>query len=281
MKLYTFYSRQNMPLFISILKNYSIRITVLLAFFLSIQMNSQVEKSSELYKTIEKMDSIIFENGFNKCLLSDMEPLISEDLEFYHDKSGLSTSKKAFIEAVEKNICSDWERKLIRKLKNGMEVFPLYENNILYGAIQIGVHEFYIKEKSKELYLVSIAKFTHVWVKETNQWKLKRVLSYDHQQPKLENSTQKTITLSEAVLKNYVGQYIAPNVGEITISIKGEGLEMYTEKMTLDIFPQTETLFFNKNAPLTFEFIKDTKEAVLKMIVRENGNIVEEAKKVK
>ena len=74
------------------------------------------------------------------------------------------------------------DHKPIRKLVPGsMELFSLKKNGLLYGMIQRGTHEFYIKEKGKPLYKTGIAKFTHLWLLEDNAWKLKRVLSFDHQ----------------------------------------------------------------------------------------------------
>ena len=113
-----------------------------------------------------------------------MKGFISDDLEFYHDQGGLTTNKEDFLNAVKNNICSKPEMKPIRKIVQGsLEVFPLYENGKLYGAIQKGVHDFYIREPSKELYKTSSAKFTHVWILNNNEWILKRVLSYDHKNP--------------------------------------------------------------------------------------------------
>lgn len=77
-------------------------------------------------------------------------------------------------------------------------------------------------------------------------------------------------------MMDYVGQY-ATGSGEINISKKENGLEMNAGKMILMIFPESETLFFSKEAPLTFEFIKNSDGNVIKVVVREHGNIVEEA----
>ncbi|WP_405382313.1 nuclear transport factor 2 family protein [Maribacter sp. LLG6340-A2] len=111
---------------------------------------AQVATSSTLYKTIKEMDSFLFENGFNECRISDMEPLISDDLEFYHDQSGITKSKKDFLLTIEQNICSNQQQKPIRKLmENSLEIFPLYNKGVLYGALQNGIHEFYIKEANK------------------------------------------------------------------------------------------------------------------------------------
>ena len=130
--------------------------TIILLYFQN--TTAQVAPSSELYQSIQKMDSIIFENGFNKCMLSDMETYISDDLEFYHDQSGPSISKEEFFRALEQNICSNPNMKPMRKLIDGtVSIFPLNNNGVLYGAIQNGVHEFYMKEINKAAYRTSSA----------------------------------------------------------------------------------------------------------------------------
>lgn len=144
---------------------------------------AQVEESSELFITLAEKDSLLFEQGFNECILNTTEQLISEDLEFYHDVSGVQ-DKEDFFKAIRENICSGAPQKPIRKLVEGsLEVFPLRNEGEIYGAIQKGVHEFYMKEPGKELYQTGIANFTHLWVLEESSWKLKTVLSYDHQGP--------------------------------------------------------------------------------------------------
>ena len=67
-----------------------------------------------------------------------------------------------------------------------MEVFPLYKDNgqVLYGVIQTGVHDFYQQDEGEDAHKTTTARFTHLWVVENGNWKLKRVLSYDHQVPK-------------------------------------------------------------------------------------------------
>lgn len=144
----------------------------------------QVSEGSELFKQLKSQDSLLFERGFNECKIAEFEYFISEDLEFYHDQGGLSTSKEDFLDAVRNNICSNPDKKPIRQLiENSLKVFPLYENGKLYGAIQKGEHDFFIREPGKELYKTSSARFTHIWMLEEDQWILKRVLSYDHQNP--------------------------------------------------------------------------------------------------
>jgi len=143
-------------------------------------INAQVDTTSVLFQTLKKKDSLIFHEGFNKCNLNPLEDLLTSDLEFYHDKGGFQ-DKALFMKAMRENICSSPERKPIRKLSpNTLEVFPLYNNGVLYGALQKGKHEFYLKETDKALYQTGAALFSILWIKEDDIWKAKRIYSYHH-----------------------------------------------------------------------------------------------------
>jgi len=48
--------------------------------------------------------------------------LLTEDLEFYHDKTGLARSGKALVEGVKNNICGKVTRELI---PGTLEVYPI------------------------------------------------------------------------------------------------------------------------------------------------------------
>lgn len=158
----------------------------LLLILLGVQFagHSQVAKDSELFLQLKGMDSLLFEEGFNKCNFDALDSIVSEDLEFYHDQSGLSKTKAQFLTTIKENICASPDKKPIRKLESkSLEVFPLYNNGELYGAIQEGEHNFYMKEPGKEMYFTSTARFIHLWMLEDGNWLLKRVLSYDHKTP--------------------------------------------------------------------------------------------------
>ena len=151
---------------------------ILLTF--SVSGFAQVEPASELYQTLKQKDSLLFNVGFNNCDFSQFENLVGNDLKFYHDKGGITNSKADFIESMKNGICKS-EYKPMRKLvKNSLVVYPLRKNGVLYGAIQMGIHEFYERQKGKPDNLTSTAKFTHVWLLENGNWKLTEVLSYDH-----------------------------------------------------------------------------------------------------
>lgn len=65
-----------------------------------------------LFEIVSSLDEKLF-NAYNHCDLATMSSLITDDLEFYHDKTGLSVGKKAFLDAIRDNICGKTQRELI------------------------------------------------------------------------------------------------------------------------------------------------------------------------
>jgi CubicO group peptidase (beta-lactamase class C family) len=140
----------------------------------------QAPNTSPLFLELEKQDSLLFERGFNNCDIQYLEKVVDSNLIFYHDKTGIQ-NKKVFINSIKKYICTGSTNKPFRKVdKESLEVFPLYRNDTLYGAIQNGVHGFYIRTTEKGEVLAGKARFTHVYLLENGNWLLKEALSYDH-----------------------------------------------------------------------------------------------------
>lgn len=149
-------------------------ILFLVAFLMSIFAYGQVNEipkyspvDLELQQQIEKMDSIYFK-AYNSCDLKTQADIYSEDLEFFHDKGGLSTSKKDLLISLEKNICNKVIRTLI---KGSIEVYPIHN----YGAVQIGYHKFFNKLEPKAKSTPS--KFIIIWKNIKNNWKITKVIS--------------------------------------------------------------------------------------------------------
>ena len=153
-------------------------------FLISIKnIKAQIDKNSPLFLELKKQDSLFFERGFNNCDMSYLEKSVDDNLKFYHDNGGFQ-DKKLFLERTKQNICSNPNQKPIRKvIENSLEVFPLYNNGELYGAIQSGEHQFFIREKNKEDVLGGVAKFTTVWMNKNGNWIMSDILSYNHHEP--------------------------------------------------------------------------------------------------
>jgi len=50
---------------------------------------------------------------YNHCDLTTLGAMVSDDLEFYHDQTGLSVGKGPFLAAIKQNICGKVERALL------------------------------------------------------------------------------------------------------------------------------------------------------------------------
>jgi CubicO group peptidase (beta-lactamase class C family) len=160
----------------------------ILALFLTCSAYSQVDKSDGLYKTIKEKDSLLFDIGFNTCNIEILQELISDEFVFFHDQSGMTKSKDAFVESVQNGLCK-LPYKAIRTLNQGTTSnYPLYKNDTIYGGIQNGEHSFYALEGENQKYLTSTAKFTHVWIIKNGEWKLRSVLSFNHRNVEKEDN---------------------------------------------------------------------------------------------
>jgi CubicO group peptidase (beta-lactamase class C family) len=155
-------------------------------------LNAQEDSSSELFRILEAKDDLLFNVGFNTCDLKQFDTLVSEDFEFYHDTSGINPSKAAFLDDMKNGVCKGGYHARRELEKGSLRVYPLRDKNVLYGAIQTGRHRFYEGGKDNE-HLSSVATFTHLWRLENGDWRLSRVLSYDHQTK--ENPEKKASTL--------------------------------------------------------------------------------------
>jgi hypothetical protein len=122
-----------------------------------------------LYKTIAAADAAVF-GASNRCDLDTFGKYFTDDLEFYHDKDGLSAGKADLVQKTKNNICG----KMIRELVPGsLKVFPLPG----YGALEMGTHRFLHPASPND---IGQADFMHVWQFRNGSWKISRVISYDH-----------------------------------------------------------------------------------------------------
>ena len=128
-------------------------------------------RSGSLFKTIQVLDSKLFE-AYNHCDLATLGGMVSDDLEFYHDKTGLSVGRDLFITAIKQNICGKVERSLV---PGSLEVYPLNG----YGAVEIGVHRF--RHPAHPDDTAGEAKFITLWQNKNGSWKVTRAISYDHE----------------------------------------------------------------------------------------------------
>lgn len=190
----------------------SLSTIVLITSIIFGNIKAQIAKTSDLFIELKKQDSLFFELGFNNCDWVYLEKHTDENLKFYHDNGGFQ-DKKLFLERTKQNICGNPNQKPIRKLvENSLEVFPLYNNGQLYGAIQSGEHQFFIREKNKEDVLGGQAKFTTVWTKKDGMWMMSDILSYDHGAPKA-TKTENSIFENDIAIEQWLKENKIPTLG--------------------------------------------------------------------
>lgn len=141
------------------------------------------EAPEQLVSTILSLDRVLFDQGFNNCDVDASAAIVSESLEFYHDQSGITQGREAFLESIRNNICSLDYRPRRELLPGSTEIYALRDNGEIYGAVQRGIHRFHAVHADGSSEPTSVARFTHVWLARDGEWKLARVLSFDHQPP--------------------------------------------------------------------------------------------------
>jgi len=128
----------------------------------------RIKSQEELTQAITALDKHLFA-AYNTCNIEKLGTLVTDDLEFYHDKTGLAVGKQPFLDAIKKNICGKVTRELVQ---GSLEVYPLHG----YGAVEIGLHRFRHPGDSD----VGEAKFVQLWQYKDGAWRISRVISYDH-----------------------------------------------------------------------------------------------------
>jgi Domain of unknown function (DUF4440) len=124
----------------------------------------------QLLDTVAALDKKLFD-AYNTCDLATMGAMVSEDLEFYHDKTGLAVGRQAFLDAIKQNICGKTTRVVV---PGTMEAHRLNG----FGAMEMVTHRF--QHPGHEEIGVGEAKSIMLWRLKDGQWMLTRVISYDH-----------------------------------------------------------------------------------------------------
>jgi hypothetical protein len=129
--------------------------------------------TSGLYKEIADMDTLLFK-AFNERDLNTVAAIFDKDLEFYHDREGL-TNYQHNIDTFRRHFAE--ETRVRRELVEGtMQVYPLTG----YGAVELCIQRFYTTEKGKAEYLSATSRLVNLWCYKGGKWTLARVISYDH-----------------------------------------------------------------------------------------------------
>lgn len=147
-------------------------LVLLVLLLLGINVGAQSGKQADgLHKEILHMDSVLF-GAFNSRDVETFEKTFAPDLEFYHDKGGLTDlayTVKSLQNTATRN--DGLRRDLV---PGSTAVYPVKD----WGAIQTGEHRFCHTENGRQD--CGTFKFVHLWKRTAKGWKLARVVSYNH-----------------------------------------------------------------------------------------------------
>ena len=141
------------------------------AFAQSQNQRKVATAQTALFNKVASLDSSLFA-AYNSKNLDLMKTYFTSDLEWYQDNGGLIDFDKVF-----SNVQSIFNRDYDLKrylIKESLEVHPIES----YGAIEIGKHQFKHIENGK--LEIGTFKFLMIWKNDKGNWKISRVISYDH-----------------------------------------------------------------------------------------------------
>jgi len=143
-----------------------------------------VPPQPELTRQIEEADTSLFKLFFEgPCDVPRFRSMITDDVEFYHDKAGFNVRKPQDFVTQFQDRCrlladpTNWRQRRVL-VRESLHVDPIPG----WGAMETGDHLFYERHGvSSEEHLVGKASFAMVWVLgRDGKWRVSRVLSYAH-----------------------------------------------------------------------------------------------------
>ena len=224
---------------------------------------------------IKEADARLWQ-AYNQCDMQVLGDLMTEGVEFYHDKTGLTASRQAVVESLRTGPCGNRESRLRRELVSGtLEFHPLAGGYALLS----GKHRFYVDQPGKAERLDGQAEFTTVWKLDAGHWRMHRILSYAHDvAPYI--PPKSSLSLPAAALEKYTGRYKSDRVGDITVVRDGDHLQLTAGSFVATLYPETNTRFFAMEKDLRFDFEIAATGAVQALAVVENATVTERAKRV-
>jgi ketosteroid isomerase-like protein len=127
--------------------------------------------SRQLFEAISQLDAKTFA-AFNAHDVDLLMSMFTRNVEFYHDKGGLTNyeqTREGFTRMFHNT--PDIRRNLV---EGSLEVYPIKD----FGAIEIGTHRFCHKEDNTDD--CGDFPFIMIWKKIGDTWKISRVISYGH-----------------------------------------------------------------------------------------------------
>jgi hypothetical protein len=125
----------------------------------------------QLFDVIARLDADVFA-AFNAGDFEGQKKYFDGTLEFYHDTAGFTDYRQFSENSIRLLARKDRPRRTL--VPGTLEVYPIKD----YGAIQLGIHRFCHNLDGNDD--CGTFKFVHIWRRQGPDWKIVRVISYDH-----------------------------------------------------------------------------------------------------
>lgn len=152
---------------------------------LSIPLFAFAQEDPQSLTTAVRAADAAYWQAYNGCDYAALDSLTAENVEFYHDKGGITNGRAALTDSVRRYICGNFAQSVRREADaKDVEIHLLNAGPKVYGALITGSHRFFEVPKGAGAggpgTLTGRALFTILWLRKGDGWELSRVFSYDH-----------------------------------------------------------------------------------------------------
>jgi ketosteroid isomerase-like protein len=212
--------------------------------------------------------------AYNACDFAAMGELLTDDVEFYHDRTGLTAGKAAVLDSLRKGPCANPAMTLRREAVDGSLRFHPLAGGF---ALLSGTHRFLVTDAGQPERLDGQAEFTNLWQSVDGHWRMRRIFSYAHG-PAPYVPPAAHVVLPPETLAAYAGHYVGSRIPDIVVAVQGDGLELTAGDLVLTLRAATTTRFFALERDLQFEFATAPGQSGARTLtVHEHGAIAETA----
>lgn len=193
-----------------------------------------------------------FWNAYNACDRQAMADAFTEDAEFYHDVTGLTSGREAVVDSMMRGPCGTPGQRLRREESGVSQVHPLGGAYVLLT----GAHLFHVTKAGEPDRISAQARFADIWRLEGDRWRMARVISFDHGPPPFSPPSPDP-TFDPATLADFAGRYAAAEFGEIIISAGADSLRLKSADLDLKFLPTGPRRFAAVDRDLEIRFQDD------------------------
>lgn len=209
-----------------------------------------------------------FWHAFNACDAPSMAAFLAEDVEFYHDITGLTRSREAVAASLMKGPCGTPGLHMRREL---VAQSMRYQAIPGYGAMLTGEHLFHARQGNAPERPATLARFLAIWRLQSGHWLMTRVVSYDHR-PAPYRPASTSVVLPPDTLKRHVGRYHSEVAGDIEVMLENNALTLRSGALRLGLAASAPGRFFALDRDLNVNFSDESGSAVIE--IEENGAMV-------